>query len=138
MTPKLFLRIAFGLILFHLLGHTVGHFTWKDTEDPVLRELIQKMQSHSFDFMGTPQTLAGHHEGYSLMLGLTLIMLAVITWMFSTRISDTPQFKAVVLAIGIFFVVFGIVETIYFFPLPGVTSILAGTAYLMAANRAKP
>lgn len=132
MTSKLFLRIAFGLILFHLVGHTMGHLTWKETEDPVLSDIIQKMDSHAFEFMGTPQTLGGHHEGYSLMLGIVLIMLAVITWMFSTRVGQVHQLRGVFVPIAIFFTVFGIVEAIYFFPLPGVTSLLAGVCYGLA------
>lgn len=137
MTSKLFLRIAFGLILFHLLGHTVGHFTWRDTEDQTLRQLIQQMDSYSFDFMGTPQTLGGHHEGYSTMLAVTLIMLATMTWMFSSKIENTPQLKSVILTIGLFFLVFGVIEAIYFFPLPGVTSVLAGISYILAYSRVK-
>jgi hypothetical protein len=137
MTSKLLLRIAFGLILFHLLGHSVGHFTWRETKDPTLTDLIQKMDTYKFDFMGTPQTLGGHHEGYSTMLGITLIMLAVVTWLMSGKIGNTPQLKGTILTIGVFFLVFGVIEAIYFFPLPGITSILVGIFYFLAFWRVK-
>jgi hypothetical protein len=133
MNSKVLLRIAFGIILFHLLGHTIGHFTWKETEDPALAEIIQKMDTHVFEFMGTKQTIGGNHEGYSVMLGLTLVMLAIITWMFSGRINSIPQLAPVIVVIGVFFILFGIIEAIYFFPLPGITSVLAGAFYTAAA-----
>ena len=134
MKPKLLLRIAFGLLLFHLLGHTMGHFTWKDPHDPVLTDIINRMDTHKFEFMGTQQTIGEHHEGYSLMLGLTLIMGSIVTWIFSRKIESLPQLRDVILVVGIFLIVFGAVEAVYFFPLPGITSILAGLFYIGAAR----
>ncbi|RAV98040.1 hypothetical protein DQQ10_25900 [Pseudochryseolinea flava] len=113
-------------MVFHLVGHLVGHFTWKDTDDSVLRDVIQKMDTHHFDFMGTSQTLGGHHEGYSVMLGLTLIVMIIITWIASLQITNNSAVKSMVLIIGVFFLGYGVVEAIYFFPLPAATSILAG------------
>lgn len=134
MKSKIYLRIAFGLIIFHLAGHTVGHLTWKDTPDPKLAEIIHNMDTYQFEFMGTAQTIGANHEGYSLMLGLTLIMLGIITWMFSDKADSFPEMKSFVMVIGLFFIVFGIVEAIYFFPLPGVTSILAGVFQIIGAR----
>jgi hypothetical protein len=137
MKSKILVRIAFGFIVFHLLGHTVGHFTWKDTDDTVAADIIRSMDEHKFDFMGKSQTLGGHHEGYSLLFGVTMIMFAALTWMISRKIETALELKPVLLLIGAVLVIFGIVELIYFFPLAGGSSLLAGVLLLVVWMRAK-
>ncbi len=137
MKSKTLTRIAFGSIVFHLVGHTVGHFTWKNTDDIVAADIIRSMDEHQFEFMGKSQTLGGHHEGYSLLFGVTMIMFAAMTWMIARKIESTPSLKPVLFVIGVTLAVFGVVELIYFFPLAGGSSLLAGVLLLAACARTK-
>jgi hypothetical protein len=63
MKPKLLLRISSGLLLFHVLGHTMGHSGWKKTTDPVKQEVIDQMNGHQFLFMGMNRSLGDYYEG---------------------------------------------------------------------------
>jgi hypothetical protein len=137
MRSRTLLRIAFGVIVFHLLGHTLGHFTWKETDDVALADIIRSMDNHEFEFMGKVQTIGGHHEGYSFLFGITLIMLAIVTWMLSGKIEASNDARNIVALIGGMLCLFGIVELIYFFPLAGGSSLLAGILLLMGSMRTK-
>lgn len=136
MKSKILLRIAVGVILFHLLGHTVGHFTWKETNDIALKEIISSMDKHHFEFMGKTQSVGGHHEGYSFLFGITLIMFAAMTWMLSEKIESSAEAKNVVALMGIALFSFGVIELIFFFPLAGGSSLLAGILMLIGVMRA--
>ncbi|HEY0740256.1 MAG TPA: hypothetical protein VGD40_02305 [Chryseosolibacter sp.] len=129
MKSSTILKISCGVILFHLLGHSIGHFTWKDTDDAGLLDIISKMYSHQFEFMGKTQTLGGHHDGYSLLFAVTLTMLTAITWIASGQIDTARQIKAMLMVTGIALLFCGVIEMIYFFPLAGGTSLLAGAMH---------
>jgi hypothetical protein len=137
MKSKILLRIAFGVIIFHLLGHTVGHFTWKETDDAVMAEIIRSMDEHQFEFMGKMQSIGGNHEGYSFLFGITMIMFAALTWMISGKIETTHELNPVLVVMGIALALFGITELVYFFPLAGGSSLLAGILLLVGWMRAK-
>lgn len=127
MNSKIVLRISLGLIIFHLLGHSMGHFTWKETDDVIKSNIIRGMDEHQFEFMGVMQTIGGHFEGYSLLLFVTLAMLACLTWIISSRTSQLVPILAVTAVTLIFF---GIIEFIFFFPLAAGTSLAAGLLQL--------
>lgn len=132
MKSSILIRIAFVLILLHILGHGMGHFTWRDTPDSGLTEIITKMDSYSFDFMGKPQTIGGHHDGFSIIFEITLVFFAGALWYISGKISSAAELRPVLLMVSICLILFGIVELIYFFPLAAGMSMLAGMLAIVA------
>ena len=72
MKSRTLLFISFGFIVFHIIGHTMGHFTWKQVDDQALLETIHNMYTQKFEFMGKQQTLGGHHDGFSLLFEVLL------------------------------------------------------------------
>jgi len=135
MKPKVLLLIALGVIAFHIIGHTMGHFTWKQSEDAKLTDIIQDMYSHEFAFMGKAQTLGEHHDGFSWLFEISLMAFAVLTWIIAKRISQGSELRAVLLVMSVALCCFGVVELIYFFPLAGGSSLLAGLLQAWAYSR---
>ena len=135
MKSRTLLWIAFGVIVFHILGHTMGHFTWKETDDTKLLAIIDDMYSHEFKFMGKQQTLGGHHDGYSMLFEITLILFAVLTLMIARKIERESYLKSILLVTGVALIACGIVELVYFFALAGGTSLLAGALHMLVYFR---
>ena len=135
MRSRTLLWIAFGVIVFHILGHTMGHFTWKETEDARLLTIIEDMYIHKFEFMGKQQTLGGHHDGYSLLFGIMLLTFAALTWMMAREMNRHAQLKPILLVTGVALIACGIVETIYFFALAGGSSLVAGILHAVVYFR---
>ncbi len=52
MTAKLSLRIAAIVMLLHDVGHIIGSLTWKKISDPTELDVINRMYSNKFPFMG--------------------------------------------------------------------------------------
>jgi hypothetical protein len=136
MKSRTLLWIAFGVILFHIVGHTMGHFTWKQTDDTVLAGIINEMYSHQFEFMGKLQTVGGHHEGFSILFEITLLTFAALTWLMSRSVDVSSEMRKVLLVTGVALIACGIVEVIYFFALAGGSSLLAGLLHMIAYARA--
>jgi hypothetical protein len=135
MKPRVLLLIAFGVILFHIVGHTMGHFTWKETNDSALTGIIAQMYAHEFEFMGKSQTVGGHHDGFSWLFEITLVTFSALTWTIARRIESAVDLREVLLIMSIALVACGIVELIYFFPLAGGSSLLAGMLQVWAYRR---
>lgn len=133
MSPKLLLRLAAGFILIHFLGHSLGHFTWKGATDPVKKEVINQMTSHDFPFMGALRSMGDYFEGYSTIMfvvyGMSIWMLLTI----STVVEKQSELSGKLLVpIGFTYLVFGVVEFIYFFPFAAGISMGAGLLIVTA------
>jgi hypothetical protein len=136
MNSKLLLRIASILILVHLLGHTMGHLTWDKPEDTKMAGVVTVMKGYKAEFMGADRSMADYHNGYSLMIFGLFGMSIVIIWLASGFVNDNKVIAGKVLyPIGIVYLIFGIVEYIYFFPFAAVTSFVAGLLIIAALMR---
>lgn len=79
MKAKLLLRIAVACITIHLLGHLVGHFTWKNSEGNVEREqVVKSMTEHKFYFMGATRSFGDYYEGYSALLLIEYLVFILV------------------------------------------------------------
>jgi hypothetical protein len=127
MKAKLLIRIAAVLILIHLIGHGIGHFTWQATTDPVKQEAIQQMFSHKFHFMGTMRSMGDYYRGYSLMLLPVYAMSVVLLWLISNA-ADTQRrlSRQLLYPIAGAYFLFAVLEFTYFFPFAATMSIGAG------------
>lgn len=139
MKSKILLRVAAGLILIHLMGHSLGHATWDKPEDPNMQQVVSAMKGYKAEFMGATKSMADYYHGYSLMMLILYVFTMVILWFASGFAHSQPAIaRGVVYPIGVSYVVFGIIEYSYFFPFAAGVSFLAGTLAIaaMALNRA--
>ncbi|WP_276366710.1 hypothetical protein [Chryseolinea sp. H1M3-3] len=134
MRTKLLLRIAVACIAIHLLGHLVGHFTWKESNGNASRaEVVRQMTEKEFDFMGATRSFGDYYEGYSailLIVYLTLIMLLLAISKFAEHQPQTA--RNLIGPISMCLIAFGILEFVYFFPFAASMSTIAGLATLLS------
>ncbi|SKB77655.1 LIC_13387 family protein [Dyadobacter psychrophilus] len=133
MSSKILLRIAAALIVVHLLGHSVGHSTWDEPEDPKMGAVVKVMKSYSANFMGASKTMAEYYHGYSLMIFGLFIMTILLLWSISGFVNEQKNIaNKLLLPIGIIYILFGVVEFRYFFPFAAGISLCAGLCTLLA------
>ena len=126
MKAKIILRIAAGLMFFHLLGHLVGATTWKTNPDPNVQQTINQMLDNKFMFMGATQTLAGHHDGYGYAGALALLFFAIILWIISSVDVNTKAISSKIVFVTSFIILlWGINELIFFFPFAAAFSLIS-------------
>lgn len=130
MSAKNLICIAAVLILIHLLGHAVGHFSWDDSAGPLF-EVVKLMKSKSADFMGATKSLADYYHGYSMiMFGLYGMSIAIL--LILANHTSSKMTRQLLIPIGITYVFFGIIECLYFFPFAAAVSFLAGLLILFS------
>jgi len=127
METKILLRIAAFLILVHLLGHSIGHFTWDKPSDPKMQDVVTTMKGYSVEFMGATKSMADYYNGYSLIMFGLFGMTVLVLWILSNHATTSQKLvKQMLYPIGLTYVIFGIIEWLYFFPFAAIISILAG------------
>jgi hypothetical protein len=136
MSSKLLLRIAATMMLLHTIGHSIGALTWKAPPNPAVGQVIKGMEDNHFDFMGKSASLAAFFEGYGFMTILVLISVSLILWFISAE-GKSPFTIKLITVLTIFLLGIGTIEFIYFFPLPGILSTIAGICTLAAGFRMK-
>src|SRR6185436_4776750 len=125
MKPKLLLRIAAGLMIFHLAGHSFGHMNWKQDVNPERQEVINQMLGHQFPFMGAVRSMGDYYDGYGYASSIALTLMAVILWIVSGSLNEKSglAFKiTVTLTIALF--LWSMVEFMFFFPFAACTTLL--------------
>ena len=133
MSAKVFIRVAAALILVHFLGHLAGHSIWDKPEDPKLMEIVTAMKSHQAEFMGATKSIADYYHGYSTLLIIVFAMTIAILWTASGSITEHKKaLRGILLPIGVAYVLFGVIEYVYFFPFAASMSFLAGICVLIA------
>ena len=133
MKPKLLLRIASGTMIFHLLGHTMGHSSWKHTTDPIKQQVINQMNEHTFPFMGSIRSLADYYEGYGWLTSIGLIFFALILWLTAdVRKENAGLVLKLLIATTICLLAWSIDELIFFFPFAACITLVAAILSLVA------
>jgi hypothetical protein len=126
MKPKLLLRIAAVLILFHALGHTYGHLTWKLSPELTKQEVIKQMTENKFPFMGTVRSMTEYYDGFGFIVTVALLMIAVLLWVASNVTAQSVDLaRKFVLTLSLALMAFGVLEVIYFFPFAAAFSFIA-------------
>ena len=138
LNSRTFIRIASVLLLVHLLGHCVGHFTWDTPEDPKMGEVVMAMKSYKADFMGAKKSMADYYKGYSLMIFGIFAMTIAVLWPLSNLTGDHSNLvNKILIPIGITYTAFGIIEFSFFFPFAATMSLLAGMLILLSLSSKK-
>lgn len=126
MKPKILLRIASILILFHDIGHTLGHSGWKHTDDPAKQDIINHMNGGRFPFMGAVHSMGDYYEGYGYASTLALLLIAAVLWIVSDApAGSTDLVRKILLVTATVLLAWGIIELIYFFPFAASFTLLA-------------
>jgi hypothetical protein len=133
MKTKLFLRIAAIMIMVHLLGHTVGHFTWDKPDDTQMKRVVNSMLEYKAEFMGATRSMGDYFNGYSLMMFFVFGMSISILW-YASNFPDNQKAitRKILYPIGIAYVAFGVIEFYNFFPFAAIMSLGAGVLILIA------
>lgn len=136
MTSKLLLRIAAGCLWFFALGHSIGHITRKDTDDPSAQKVLQVMSENKFDMFGQMRSYDENYTGMSLNLIFTLITFGIVLWGLSGLDTDIQKrMRIPLLAFTLCIAGFSVTSFLYFFPLPGISCLLAAIATGIALFR---
>jgi hypothetical protein len=134
MKPKLLLRLSIAFLVIHLLGHSIGHFSWKDSQGNTEREeVIRQMTEHKFDFMGANRSLGDFYEGYSALILIKYLVFILLLWSILVFAEQHPNIARRLLApISLGLIAFGVLEFVYFFPFAASMSMLAGVAAFLS------
>lgn len=125
MKPQLLLKIATGCLLFFAFGHSIGHFTRHNVNDPKAKEVLQHMAENKFDMFGELRSYDENYTGMSLNLIFTLLAFASILWLLSAQTEKHPQIvKTILVPITICILGFSLTSFRYFFNMPAITCLL--------------
>ena len=126
MKPKLLLRIAAAIIFLHALAHTMGVYTWKNTNSHVPQDLIKQMTEQKFAFMGTTATMAAFYDGFGYASTIAMLLIVAILWILGSAPKKNAALSVKILwPAAAFLFLLGIDEIIYFFPMAAIFSFLA-------------
>jgi hypothetical protein len=136
MKPKLLLRLAGVVMLMHTIGHTMGALTWDHAPNKPVANVLAGMKAEHFDFFGRQVTIAMFYQGYGYSMIGVLLLISVILWRAGSYVNDKMT-QSILPFIGIFLIIFAIIEWIYFFPMPAALSSVAAMLTLMGHNSSR-
>ncbi|MBD2705497.1 hypothetical protein IC229_33105 [Spirosoma sp. BT702] len=138
MKPRTSLRTAAFFVLFFALGHSIGHFTRKDTNDPKASEVLRAMETYKFPIGMQFRSYDEFYTGMSLNMTLTLITLSILLWLLSSQTENASKNTTQLLyPILLCLLAFAITSFLYFFLVPAITSLAAILLILYAIIRLK-
>ncbi|TGM75006.1 hypothetical protein EHR04_05210 [Leptospira levettii] len=123
---KLFL--ALGLMLFFLVGHTIGTLTRKNVTNEKTKQTILAMES---TFVELPNGISHHtidefYQGMSLALDASILLVIGILMICIKDDDLTRSSKEQLLLFVIFWTIsISALSFIYIFPVPAITCLLA-------------
>ena len=136
MSSKNIIRIAAIVILLHGLGHTMGALMWQKPDGDIPYEVVQKMQTVQFSFMGKDgSTMADFYSGASYVGTLLLLLITALLWTLSDRKDKAAIQQLWIIAASI--VVLAIIEIIYFFPFAVSFCVVAAALLFFALYKLK-
>lgn len=136
MKSKSLLRMAAGCLLFFALGHSIGHFTRHNVNDPRAKEVLRQMTENKFDMFGQLRSYDENYTGMSLNLIFTLLAFAAILFILSGQTTKQPIIvKNILIPVTICVLGFAATSFLYFFTLPAVACALASILTIMVISK---
>ena len=133
MRPTLWLRIAAVVALFNAVGHTMGLLS--KPHDSEAQAAIAAMQMHHFNAMGSLRTFWDFYFGFSLIITVSLLLVAALCWQLSDLAKTEPaRARPLIGSLCLATIAFAALSLIYLFAAPTVT-ITTIAACLMLAWR---
>lgn len=133
MKPKLLIQLAAGCLLFFAIGHSIGHFTRLNVENPKAKQVLRAMIDNKFDMFGQMRSYDENYSGMSFNLIITLIAMAILLWLLARQ---AERFSHIIIQLLVPITLatlgFAITSFIFFFAMPGVTCSLATYLLIMA------
>jgi hypothetical protein len=125
---KLLLYLASLFIFIHMVGHFIGHSSWKTPKDPNMQKVVNAMVENKANYMGALRSLADFYHGFSLILFVLYILSIWILLVLvnNLRRNDLRLVKNILFPLGLAYTLFGIIEFYQFFPFAAIISTLAG------------
>src|ERR1700761_5093488 len=91
MKPKLLLRLVALLTLFVAVGHSIGHFTRKVTDDPAGIAVMHHMEQYKFSIGGVMRGWDNFYDGISLELALVMFVFTAMFTMLAGLAKKHPK-----------------------------------------------
>ena len=133
MKPKLLLRIASLLMLFHAMGHTMGVYGWKDPVNPQHEAVIQGMVNDSYLFMGKLGGMGKFYEGFGYACTIAMLLIVAILWLASDVTEATASLvRKILIVMTVILLAWGIDEMIFFFPFAASFTFLSALLTIVA------
>ena len=129
------LKVASIVLLLNFAGHMLGLLS--SAKSPDVREAVASMQSHSFHAGSVVRTFWDFYFGFSLIVGMSLLLMAVLCWQLDSLLKASPErARPMVAVLCMTATGFAAVAWIYIFAVPAmfITVIAAclWTAYFTA------
>jgi hypothetical protein len=131
MKPKILLRIAATLMFLHTMGHTLGALSWKNAPNAAVAQVVNVMLANHFNFMGHSVSMGSFYDGYGFTMILVLLLVSTMLWVLSSQTNNNLAVRFTRL-LGVFLLMMGVLEYIYFFPFAAAFSLLAGICTVWA------
>jgi hypothetical protein len=137
MSAKLILRIAAGLVLFFLAGHTYGHLTWKTAHpEPGAQAMFKAMEDYKFTIGTQLRSEDEFFDGMSLNLSVALVAFLILIWMLSNIANEMPKACTMMLwPVLIAMAGFTYTGFVYFFYAPAITCLIVSILIIAAMLR---
>jgi hypothetical protein len=137
MKQTILLRTASVLTLIFCAGHTYGALG-TSTRSPDEAAVFMAMQAYPFSIMGVRRTHWEFYRGFSLLLTVTLLLLAVLLWQLGGLArSDAARLRPLIATLFLGYLGFTILCGMYFFTAPAALSA-ASAICLALAFAARP
>ncbi|HNO22532.1 MAG TPA: hypothetical protein PKK94_06105 [Leptospiraceae bacterium] len=137
MKTKIMLRVAMGLVLFTLIGHTVGTFMKVPAEQTEVAKTVEIMKTTLVPMpVGSPKSYSEIFLGTNLTVSLFLFVSGICFWISSSEGGLDGKGK-VFLAVNSFgAAMLSLISFLYFFPLPAIcTGIAAVLGFLVYSKK---
>lgn len=139
--PKILLRFAALLMLFHAGGHIIGQSGWSKSTNPLHQQVVHEMTGHQFLFMGVMRSMGDYFDGYGNALTVSLILFAVSLWLLSGELLASSLAKKLALGLAVALGAWAADEFVFIFPFAAWITTLATlctfTGWLMAVQTSK-
>ena len=131
------LRIASVLTLVFCAGQTYGTLG-VPLRNPGEAAVFMAMQSYQLKMLGAIRTHWDFYRGFSILFGVTLLLLAALLWQLSMTAKTNPlATRPVVASLLVGYLAFTIVGGLYFFFVPAAFSAAVAICLALALTSAK-
>lgn len=138
MKPKLLLRIASFLMLFHAVPHTIGTLTAKKVTDEQALKTLDMMSAVFVPMFSGPSssTYFDFYFGYGLSSTITLLALCALFWVLAGQAEEAPlRVRNLLLPLLAAMIGYAVVDFIYFFAVPAITCTLTALCIAISVAR---
>ncbi|TGK49503.1 LIC_13387 family protein [Leptospira bouyouniensis] len=131
---SLFLKIAFGLVLFTCFGHTMGTFMKIPPEQVAVANAQMVLENTMVPLpMGFQKSFADIFLGNNISVSVYLLITGIIFLVISGAKQFDPIVKKLLLINSFGMAMLSVISILYFFPLPAICTGLAAVFGFVSA-----